>query len=721
MNTKSLYIASMEANSGKLLVTLGIMNLLTHRFKKVAFFRPIIDVGIELDNDIELIRKQYCAEMNYQDCYAFNTDEVKTLASEGRLKELYETLLNRVNALYKRYDFVLCEGLNSPDFMALLDSDINLDIAKNLNIPFVAVINASQQHPQEITKEIKLAESIIAQNGCTHFASFVNRVPLNTLEAFTTSDEETLEYLNSKQFDTPYPVFLLAENDELDKITLADIKKALNADTVLGSTEDMHRVMRQIKVATMTVEHFLSYIEDGDLIIVGGDRADILLAAMNTLSSPDYPNIAGILLTGGIIPEDNLLTLLQGAELAIPILSVTQDSYTTSQLVSNISAEISFDNPRKIALGLGHFEAHVAPDSLIKQYEMSEPALMTPIMFEHELFARAKAQHMNIVLPESSDARILRAVEILLRRQVVDITLLGKPKEILSYSASLGLDIQQANIIDPTESEHLSSYITAYYELRKHKGMTLEGAADAMTDVSFFATMMIHSGHADGMVSGAIHTTANTIRPALQIIKTPPGISVVSSVFLMCLDTQVLVYGDCAINPDPDAAQLAEIAISSADTARMFGIKPKVAMLSYSTGASGKGDDVDKVREATVIVQTKRPDLLVEGPIQYDAAISPDVAKTKLPDSQVAGHATVFIFPDLNAGNNTYKAVQRSSGAVAIGPVIQGLNKPVNDLSRGCLVADIVNTVAITAIQAQALLKPTHLRQSTQKNENSCS
>ncbi|MEN8200115.1 MAG: phosphate acetyltransferase, partial [Thermodesulfobacteriota bacterium] len=296
-----------------------------------------------------------------------------------------------------------------------------------------------------------------------------------------------------------------------------------------------------------------------------------------------------------------------------------------------------------------------------------------------------------------------RATEILLRRNVVNITLLGNEGEIRAQASAIGLDISKASIIDPTQSEHTETFIQTFYGLRKHKNMTMDGARDAMSNLSYFATMMVYEGIADGMVSGAIHTTADTIRPALQVIKTIPGISVVSSVFLMCLDTRVLVYGDCAVNPDPDAAQLAEIAISSADTAATFGIEPRVAMLSYSTGVSGTGADVEKVREGTRIAKEKRPDLLIEGPIQYDAAIEPSVARTKMPDSPVAGRATVFIFPDLNTGNNTYKAVQRSSGAIAIGPVLQGLKKPVNDLSRGCLVPDIINTVAITAIQAQSV------------------
>jgi phosphate acetyltransferase len=314
---------------------------------------------------------------------------------------------------------------------------------------------------------------------------------------------------------------------------------------------------------------------------------------------------------------------------------------------------------------------------------------------------RARADRRRIVLPEGDDDRILRAASILLARGVADLVILGDVEETRARAASLGLDISAAEVISPTDPDLVQRFAVEYARLRAHKGITLQQAADAVTDVSYFGTMMVHLGLADGMVSGAAHTTAHTIRPSFEIIKTRPGVDVVSSVFLMALADRVLVYGDCAVIPDPTSAQLADIAISSAATARRFGIEPRVAMLSYSTGESGSGADVDKVRQATALVRERAPELLVEGPIQYDAAADAAVAAAKLPGSQVAGRATVFVFPDLNTGNNTYKAVQRSAGAVAMGPVLQGLNKPINDLSRGAQVEDIVNTVAITAIQAQ--------------------
>jgi phosphate acetyltransferase len=324
-------------------------------------------------------------------------------------------------------------------------------------------------------------------------------------------------------------------------------------------------------------------------------------------------------------------------------------------------------------------------------------------MFEYQLMERARADRQRIVLPESEDDRILEAAAILLRRGVADLILLGEETKVRARASALGLDLDEATIVSPLETELVEKFAAAYAEARAHKGMTLERARDIVTDISYFGTMMVHLGLADGMVSGAVNTTAHTIRPALEFVKTKPGVSTVSSVFLMCLADRVLVYGDCAVIPEPTTEQLADIAMSSADTAQQFGIDPRVAMLSYSTGTSGSGAEVEKVRAATALVAERAPHLLLEGPIQYDAAVDPEVARTKLPNSAVAGRATVFIFPDLNTGNNTYKAVQRSAHAIAIGPVLQGLRKPVNDLSRGALVSDIVNTVAITAVQAQAI------------------
>ena len=455
----------------------------------------------------------------------------------------------------------------------------------------------------------------------------------------------------------------------------------------------------------MNIPHFLDLIREGDLIITPGDRTDVILGSLATVLSDTFPTIAGLMLTGGFKPEASVQRLMDGFKLTamVPIISVPTDTFTSAMNASEVRASLQPGNDRKIAAALGLFEANVDLARLEAHIDVVRSTRVTPIMFEYELIERAKSARRHIVLPEGEEARILRAAEILVRRDVADITLLGDPEQIRQMANNLGLELNGLAIIHPPSSIHREALAQTYYDLRRKKGLSKEIAWDMTADVSYFGTLMVHAGLADGMVSGAVHTTGDTIRPAFQIIGTRPGVSLVSSVFLMCLPDRVLVYGDCAVNPNPDAVQLADIAISAADTAVMFNIEPRIAMCSYSTGTSGAGRDVDKVREATRIVKSRFPKMKIEGPIQYDAAVDAGVARTKLPESEVAGQATVFIFPDLNTGNNLYKAVQRSSGALAVGPVLQGLNKPVNDLSRGCTVTDIVNTVAITVIQAQAL------------------
>ncbi len=691
MKADSLYISTLEPASGSLIITMGIMELLKGKLNRVAFFRPVIADKSKPDHDIAFVLEKYSLDMDYEDCYAFSVHEVESMIAENKFNDMIEALLEKFKRLEIDYDFVVVEGLNRASYSQTVDFDINLAIAQNLGIPYVTILKGKGKSCDEIIDDIIIETESIKNAGCTHIATFVNRL-----------DSKSKRELKQKLKDKKPPIYLLEEVPELDTPTMAEIKRNLGCMHILGEDKDLRRVVKQSKIAAMKLENFLEYIEDGDLIIVPGDRSDIIIGSLATVFSKNYPHISGMLLTGGFLPHKSVKELFKGFdELSVPILSVEEDTYTTAMKVKEVPAVITPKSERKIALAMGLFSSNVdmkyLGDKIVSDISVDT---VTPIMFEFSLFERARANKKKIVLPESQDERILRATEILLRRDVADIILLGDPEKIEQKSSFLGIDISKATIINPRKSELMDKYIDTFYELRKHKGLTRDVARQSMQMDSYFATMMVYCADADGMVSGAIHTTQETIRPALQIIKTKPGISIVSSIFFMCLDTKVLVYGDCAVNQDPNAEQLAEIAMTSADTASMFGIEPRVAMLSYSTGNSGKGEEVEKVRAATQIVKEKRPDLLVEGPIQYDAAIDEKVAKTKLPDSKVAGRATVFIFPDLNTGNNTYKAVQRSSGAIAIGPVLQGLNKPVNDLSRGCLVPDIVNTVAITAIQA---------------------
>ena len=594
-----------------------------------------------------------------------------------------------------RYDFVRLEDPPRALFSANRDFDFNLPLAKNLSTPFIPILNAKEKMSRAIHDEIKLEEEIIQNAGVSHFATFINRVEETQLPA--------LKHL-AQSNPTKTMNFFLPDNRELDTPSLQEVQTALNAKMVLGSEDALDNIVKQSKIAAMSLEHYLPRLKEGSLVIVPADRADIIIATFVSFYAKSSPNIACIILSGGITPNKTMMQLLENFHvIELPIMSVDTDSYITASQVESVRSRITSKSTRKIALAKGIFEAHVDKEQILQGLQESHTKIMTPMMFTYTLFERARQKRQRIVLPESSDERILRAAEILLRRDVVDIILLGNREEIDHQISLLALDLSKATIIDPEHSQYKEEFAKNFFELRKSKGLILDAAEDAMVHPNYFATMMVHLSMADGMFSGATHTPGDTIRPALQIIKTIEESAIVSSVFFMCLETRVLVYGDCAVNQDPNAEELAQIAVSSAQTAQSFGITPRVAMLSYSTGQSSQGTAVDKVREATKIVKNNHPELLVEGPIQYDAAIDPQVAKTKLPESSVAGDATVFIFPDLNTGNNTYKAVQISAGAIAIGPVLQGLKKPVNDLSRGCSVDDIVNTVAITAIQAQEI------------------
>ncbi len=693
---ENLYIAAMEPASGKSVVALGLMELLTRRIRSVGFFRPIIPGGEKRDNDIELILSRYRQEAAYEELYAYTYEDARRMVAEGRYEDLMTDIVSKYKALKERCDFVLCEGTDFTGVGTAFEFEFNADVANNLASPVLVLVNGKEKSPEKVLDAVQLARESFCGQGCTVLALIVNRVDPGRLEA--------VRKLLGEDGAGEEPVYVMPEQEILGKPTVAEIVEALDGKILQGDPQGLMREVRDFKIAAMHLPHFLEHVVEGALIITPGDRADVILGSIASLYSEAYPNIAGILLTGGLRPEPAVQRLLEGTNRGpVPVVSVATDTYTTAMNVDAVQARIKPANERKIASALGVFESNVDLKELGGRIAGVRSTRVTPIMFEYELIERARARRQHIVLPEGTEDRILRSCEILLRREVVDVTLLGDPHEVRNRIAMLGIDLGDVPVVNPADSPLREEYAKIYWELRKHKGIPMEAAYDLMGDVSYFGTMMVHRGAVDGMVSGAVHTTQHTIRPAFEIIRVRPGNSIVSSVFFMCLEDRVLVYGDCAVNPNPNAQQLADIAISSAETATMFGIEPRVAMLSYSTGGSGKGEDVEKVKEATRIARQKRPDLKIEGPIQYDAAVDMEVARTKMPESEVAGRATVFIFPDLNTGNNTYKAVQRSAGAVAIGPILQGLNKPVNDLSRGCTVTDVVNTVAITAIQAQAM------------------
>jgi phosphate acetyltransferase len=689
-----LYVTAAEHGSGKSAVALAMMEMLTAHAERVGFFRPVIKTDATPDPLTRLIATRYQLPHSPETLWGATAAEARALLARDRYDELLKRILERYKALEAQCDRVLVTGTDFSGATAALEVDFNADVANNLGCVVLPVVNGHGRDATEVGDAVTSFLQALREPGCEVLAVLVNRVH----PELAPSLREAL----GQSFGAHPPVYVVPEEPSLARPTMGDIVAALGARLVYGDAEELTREVRDYRVAAMLVPDFLDYIGPGSLVITPGDRSDILLATLASYPSTAYPQVSGMVLTGGQLPAAPVRRLIEGlGQAPVAVLGVDTDTFTTAVDVSRVNATLTPENERKVAAALGVMEAHVDFADLSAGLAANHRARMTPLMFEYELVRRAKAERRRIVLPEGTEDRILRAAEILTLRGVADLVLLGDPEAVHARIAALDLKLEEVPVIDPLDSPWRERFAETYYQLRRHKGISPQMAFDAMADVSYFATMMVYHGDADGMVSGSVHTTQHTIRPAFEIIKTRPGSAIISSVFLMGLEDRVLVYGDCAVNPNPDAEQLADIAVDSAATAEAFGIPPRVAMLSYSTGTSGKGEAVDKVARATRLARERRPDLPIEGPIQYDAAVDASVARTKLPESAVAGNATVFVFPDLNTGNNTYKAVQRTSGAVAIGPILQGLAKPVNDLSRGCTVTDIVNTVAITAIQAQ--------------------
>jgi len=696
---ENLYVTATEAKSGKSVISLGLMEMLFRNVDKVAFFRPLIKVRSgpnKRDKDIDLISNYYQLNIPYESMYGYTTVEANQMISLGRYEELLEGIVAKYKNLEEKHGFVLVEGTDFEGSTSAFEFDINADIANNLGCPVILVANGYKKTAEETVQAIEMSLESLAEKGCNVVSAFINLTEIGY--------EITMQLKKSKLISDQL-LYALPDNKTLRNPTVKDIANELNARILYGENR-LNRQVESYGVAAMQLRNCLTRISNNSLVITPGDRADVIVACLAALSSTSMPDVAGIVLTGGLVPEEPIQRLIEGFTHMVPIISVPDNTFEAARRTDNVRAVIRAADTRKITQALDVFEKNTDLPELREKIIQTKISVVTPKMFEYRLLQRAREYKQHIVLPEGEEERILRAAGILRRRDVVDITLLGNEARIKDNMKRLGLKLEGASIVEIQKSDKFEDYCTSYYEARKHKGITIEVARDVMSDSSYFGTMMVHMGDADGMVSGAIHTTRHTLRPAFEFIKTKPGFSIISSVFFMCLEDRVLVYGDCAVNPDPNAQELAEIAVSSAVTAKTFGVEPRVAMLSYSTGESGTGDDVEKVREATQIAKEMAAkadlDVKIEGPLQYDAAVDLKVAQTKLPDSEVAGKATVFIFPDLNTGNNTYKAVQRSANAVAVGPVLQGLNKPVNDLSRGCTVTDIVNTVAITAIQARS-------------------
>jgi len=693
---KAIYIAATGPDSGKSIVSLGLMQMLLGKAAKVGYFRPVIsdyEPG-KIDNHINTVITYFDLKLKFEDAYAYTLSDLINKKNEDKDDEIISTIIEKYKAIEEHYDFILVEGTGFTDEGSIIEFDINVEIAKNLGIPTIIIDTGVGKTLEELIGNLHIAYDSFKDKGVEVLSVIANKVQPENVSLVVTGLQKNLP--------TNTLVYAIPLNPKLANPSIKEIVEELDGKVLFGKSY-LNNQAGHFSVGAMQLRNYLTYLKADNLVITPGDRADIILGALQANLSANYPTISGIVLTGGIIPEPPIIKLIEGLSDVVPIISVKDATFLITNRIGSIKSQIYAKNTKKITTSIHDFEKFVSLDDLAERLITFEAEGITPRMFQYNLVKRAKSNKKHIVLPEGLDERILRATKQIIDLDVANITLLGDINQIEDKIKKLGinLNLKKIAIINPVESDNFEDYATTLYELRKHKNLSLAMAHDLMMDVSYFGTMMVYKEHADGMVSGAIHTTQHTIRPALQFIKTKPGVSVVSSVFLMCLEDRVSVFGDCAVNPNPTAEQLAEIAISSAETGLAFGIEPKVAMLSYSSGASGIGEDVDRVRKATDIVKKLNPELKIEGPIQYDAAVDERIGKSKLPNSEVAGQASVFIFPDLNTGNNTYKAVQRETDALAIGPVLQGLNKPVNDLSRGCTIADVFNTVVITAIQAQ--------------------
>lgn len=699
---RSIYITSAEGHTGKSTIALGVLDALMRVTPRVGVFRPIARSSAEADYVLELLLAHDGVHLDYEASLGVTYDDVRDDPDRA-----LATIVSRFKAVEAQCDAVVIIGSDYTDVASPAELGYNARIAANLGAPVLLVLSGRDQQgggEQLGTSTARTADAVgqiaalalaeLHDERAELFAVIVNRADPDALQ-------QSVDAVRTAQSEHT-PVWAIPEDRTLVAPSIRGILAAVDGRLIKGDPDLLTREALSVVVAGMSMVNVLPRLTQDAVVVIPADRTEVLLATLMADAAGTFPSITGIILNGPFPLPESIERLLDGLASTVPIIATDHGTYDTAVRVMGARGRLAADSRHRYDRALGLFQTHVDITELATQLGLAESRVVTPLMFEYGLIERARADRKRIVLPEGEDDRILRAASSLIARDVADLTILGDESEIRARATELGIDISAAQIISPTDPSYIERFAEEYARLRAHKGVTLSQAADTVTDVSYFGTLMVHLGLADGMVSGATHTTAHTIRPSFEIIKTRPGVEVVSSVFLMALADRVLVYGDCAVIPDPTSTQLADIAISSAQTARQFGIEPRVAMLSYSTGESGTGADVEKVREATALVRERAPELPVDGPIQYDAAADAAVAKAKMPDSAVAGRATVFVFPDLNTGNNTYKAVQRSAGAVAIGPVLQGLNKPINDLSRGALVDDIVNTVAITAIQAQS-------------------
>ena len=690
--TQRVYVTSSEPSTGKSTIAVGLVQALSRRGQRVGVFRPLVRSADEIDVMLATLLRHATAEATYAECVGVDYREFHDHPADAT-----ESVIERAAALESRCDWLVILGSDYTGTEAPTELAENGRLAADLGAVTVLVVNGRShdgepRSPQEIGAAAQVGLAELLEVHAEVASVIVNRCdPDRVSEAA----EQVRGLVGGR------PTWAIAEDPNLTAPLLSNLLQSVGARLLRGDERALGRPVYGTIIAAMSLESILPRLAENCLVVVPGDRSEILLGVIAADASQNYPSIAGLLVTAGSPVSPEIEAVISGLASTLPLASCDHDTYSTATRLAATRSMLAADSPEKYAIAEQLFELHVDADALLAALSAPRELPTTPARFEHALAERARARRMRIVLPEGDDDRVLRAAAIAAERGIAEPIVLGDEALIRARARELELSLDSVRIMSPTDPDLIDRFSDEYARLRAHKGVTRKSAAQTMTDVSYFGTMMVHLGLADGMVSGALHTTAQTIRPAFEIIKTRPETSIVSSVFLMALADRVLVYGDCAIILEPTPEQLADIAISAAATAEKFGIPARVAMLSYSTSDSGVGERVDAVRRATALLRERAPGLPVVGPIQYDAAIDPTVASVKLPGSEVAGHATVFVFPDLDAGNTTYKAVQRSASALAIGPVLQGLKKPVNDLSRGALVRDIVNTIAITAIQAQ--------------------
>jgi phosphate acetyltransferase len=697
-------LVSTGAGAGLTTVSLGMVRALDRLGIHTGFYKPVAQLH---DGDYGPERStRLIAQLSaIQPPPPISLHRATSMLGTGKEELLMEEVVAAFHQCEARADVVIVEGLVA-DSHAGYATRLNAAIARALD---AEVILVGRPEP-ELDEYIDIAANAFADaNGTALIGTIINRLGAPT-EGFVLSTDP-LPQLGEE--DTAQAVQAMAEHMavrtvhylggipwriELSAPRTGDIAGYLGA-RVLEAGELQQRRVQRIALCARTVANMRSIYQPHTLLIFPGDRDDVFIAAC--MSAMNGVPLAGILLTGGIAPNPRIMGLCaQAIRTGIPILLVEANSYPTAAKLAQMPTEVAVDDYERIDQAMDHVANHLDAEWLKQRCAIERKPRMSPAAFRHQLILQANQTNRRIVLPEGDEPRTVMAAYQCRQRQIAQCILLGDPQKIRQVALSQGIELDEGiSIIDPNTVR--DRYVEPMVALRQHKGLTAQMAEDQLQDNVVLGTMMLAMGEVDGLVSGAMHTTANTVRPAFQLIGTSESAKLVSSIFFMCLPDEVVVYGDCAINPEPNAEELADIAVQSADSAARFGLEPRVAMISYSTGESGSGSDVEKVRDATALVRLSRPDLTVDGPLQYDAAAIASVGQSKAPKSKVAGKANVFIFPDLNTGNTTYKAVQRSAHVVSIGPMLQGLKKPVNDLSRGASVEDIVYTIALTAIQAR--------------------